>query len=370
MKKKVLHVVEAFGGGVFTYLVSLVNKTCEEFDVTLAYTFRPQTPLNFEELIDPRVRLIEMKQVQRSINLKQDLKGAMEIRQIYKAVKPDFVHLHSSKAGFLGRMVINCRKQRVAYTPHGFSFLKEDDTPFVRRMYKEIERFAALKGGVVIGVSKGECEEALELTDYAAYINNGIELESLVNLEIKEPDIRAEKKLKVGTLGRICYQKNPEMFNRVAEYFYEDEFLWIGTGELAEILQEGNIRISGWKAHDLAIGLLNELDVFILPSLWEGLPISLLEAMYLKKICIVSNVVGNRDVIIHGVNGFIAETKEDYIEIIQNIKDGTYNLKDIAERAHRDVVSIYNVDVMCEKYAEIYKDEERFGNAKWVKQSV
>ena len=94
MKKKVLHVVEAFGGGVFTFLVALANKTCEEFDVTIAYTVRPQTPLNYRELIDPRVRLIEMSEVQRSINIGQDLKGAAEIYEIYKKIKPDFVHLH------------------------------------------------------------------------------------------------------------------------------------------------------------------------------------------------------------------------------------------------------------------------------------
>ncbi len=370
MKKKVLHIVEAFGGGVFTYLVALANKTCEEFDVTIAYTVRPQTPLNFMELLDPRIELIEMQQVKREISLTQDLKGAMEIGKICSMIKPDFIHLHSSKAGFLGRMVINCKKHNVAYTPHGFSFLKEDDSPFVRKMYKEIERIGALKGGVVIGVSKGEYEEALDLTANAGYVNNGIELEPLKELEMKALCINTEEKCRIGTLGRICYQKNPMMFNRIAEHFYEDKFLWIGSGELAEDLQEGNIRISGWKEHDLAVELLNQLDIFILPSLWEGLPISLLEAMYLKKICIVSNVVGNRDVIIHGINGFIAETKEDYIQIIQDLKDGKYDIEAIAQRAHNDVVNVYNIDVMCQRYAEIYNGNERIGNAKWVKQSV
>ena len=368
--KKVLHIVEAFGGGVFTFLVALANKTCEEFDVTIAYTVRPQTPLNYKELIDPRVHLIEMQSVQRSIDLKQDIKGAVEIYQIYKKVKPDFVHLHSSKAGFLGRLVINCKKTNVAYTPHGFSFLKEDDSPLVRTIYKTIEKIGAMMGGAVIGVSKGEFEEALKLTGNAGYVNNGIELDPIKDLELKDIDVTEGEKWKIGTLGRICYQKNPMMFNRVAEHFDQDRFLWIGSGEMAEELQAGNIRISGWKAHDLAVELLNKLDVFILPSLWEGLPISLLEAMYLKKICIVSNVVGNRDVIIHGMNGFIAETKEDYIKVIQDIKDGKYDIKAIAERAHNDVLSVYNVDVMCAKYAEVYHSDLKSGNVEWIQQSI
>ena len=46
-------------------------------------------------------------------------------------------------------------------------------------------------------------------------------------------------------------------------------------------------------------------DVFLLTSLWEGLPVSLLEAMYMKKPCVVSDVIGNHDVIENGRNGFI-----------------------------------------------------------------
>ena len=355
MKKKILHIVEAFGGGVFTYLIALANATCDEFDVTIAYTLRPQTPDGFEKFLDKRVHLIEMKEVKREIRLLQDMKGAAEIHKIYHQIKPDFVHLHSSKAGFLGRMVINCKKSKVIYTPHGYAFLKKDDSAFIRKIYKLVEKIAAKKGGEIVGVSKGEYEESLALTKCASYVDNGIDLNTIQNIEINNVTEIDFDKLRIGTLGRICYQKNPEMFNEIAKNLPDDLFVWIGDGDMSAVLTQRNIAISTWlEPHD-ALRILGRVNIFMLPSLWEGMPISLLEAMYLKKVCIVSNVIGNRDVIVHGENGFIADTVDDYVRVIHEIKEGKWDIQKIVDRAHQDVCKKYNIDVMCQKYIEIYR---------------
>lgn len=356
MKKKVLHIVEAFGGGVFTYLVALANGTCEEFDVTIAYTVRPQTPENFERFLDKRIHLIEMKHQQRSINLKKDFKGALEIRDIVEHVSPDVVHLHSSKAGILGRVAINCRKRKVFYTPHGFAFLKKDDPAPVRVLYRVVEKVATWFGGEIIAVSKGEYEEARKLTKRASYINNGIVLTEELTNEVRDVTAKALTRPVIGTLGRVCYQKNPKLFNEVAMGLKEDAFLWIGMGELEACITAPNVQITGWCEHAEAIGRLRELQIFLLPSLWEGLPISLLEAMYLKKVCIVSNVIGNRDVIVHGVNGFIADTAEEMIAIIRELKNGKWDVEKITSQARCDVEEKYNMQVMCEKYSERYRE--------------
>lgn len=356
MKKMILHIVEAFGGGVFSYLIALANATCDEFDVTIAYTIRPQTPDGFEKYLDPRIKLIEMKEVKREIRLIQDVKGAVEIYKIYKKVKPDFVHLHSSKAGFLGRMVIDCKANHLAYTPHGYAFLKKDDSKTKRNLYRFIEKFAAVKGGEVVAVSHGEYKEALSISKRATYVNNGINISAMKDITIRNPrDIDQTTSLIIGTVGRISYQKGPDIFDYVAQKFMNDRFLWVGDGELYHVLKSSNIAISSWLEPNEAILLLNKVDIFILPSLWEGLPISLLEAMYLKKICIVSNVIGNNDVIIHGENGFIANHKDDYVKIIQEIKNKKWNVYKITEKAHQDVCDKYNVDIMCEEYRKKYR---------------
>ena len=74
MKKKILMVCEAFGGGVFAYVAQLCNDMCREFDVYLAYSLRPQTPKNYKEVLDERVHLIQVKSFGGSIfNIAKDI---------------------------------------------------------------------------------------------------------------------------------------------------------------------------------------------------------------------------------------------------------------------------------------------------------
>ena len=169
----------------------------------------------------------------------------------------------------------------------------------------------------------------------------------------KEIDL---KKLKVCTVGRIGYQKNPDMFNKVAECFPDVHFTWIGDGELRDKLTSSNIEITGWKTRNEVLRILNEQDVFILCSLWEGLPISLLEAMYLKKICIVSDCIGNRDVIKNGENGYIAKDLNENIKIINNIVFKTKNNEEILRNAKNDIKNRFNIEKMVKKYSNIYNE--------------
>ena len=100
-KKRVLFVVEAFGGGVFTYMVDLANELIKKYDMFIAYAIRPQTPKNYKDYFDKRIHLIEVKNFTRSINPLKDLKALLKVKNIAKEVCPDIIHLHSSKAGVI-----------------------------------------------------------------------------------------------------------------------------------------------------------------------------------------------------------------------------------------------------------------------------
>lgn len=118
MKKKILMVCEAFGGGVFAYVAQLCNDMCREFDVYLAYSFRPQTPKNYKEVLDERVHLIQVKSFGGSIfNIAKDIQVIKELRAVAKDVNPDLIHLHSSIAGGLGRLAFSGKDIPVVYTP-------------------------------------------------------------------------------------------------------------------------------------------------------------------------------------------------------------------------------------------------------------
>jgi len=350
--KKILHVVEAFGGGVFMHLANLSNQLCEDNEVYIAYGIRPETHNNFQTYFNKRIHFIEVKNFTSEINFSKDIKAFFEIKEIIKDIKPDITHLHSSKAGALGRWAIDGKKNTMFYSPHGWAFLKKDDSVIKRFLYKAIEKICAFRKCEIIATSQGEYDESIKLSENSFLINNGINMEDLKPY-LKETSSYFNFPV-VYTIGRICFQKNPSLFNEIAMSLPNIKFMWIGDGEMRSTLTSPNIEIIGWGPRNEALKLSEKASVFLLCSLWEGLPLSLLEAMYLKKVCIVSDVIGNRDVIKTGINGFICHSTAEYTNMINSIFTNEFPSKDIIENAHQDVLSEYNTITMVKKYKEKY----------------
>lgn len=351
-KKKILFAVEAMGGGVFTYIVDLANELSKTFDIYIAYAVRPQTPSDYRSRFNDGIHLHEVRNFTRSINPVKDLKAASELKRLAEEIRPDIIHLHSSKAGAIGRIVFNGKSAPLFYTPHGYSFLMENYKPVKRLLFKTVEYVMAKRNCTTVSCSFGEHQESLKLTGKATYVNNGININALEKL--LSPVKAAEHPFTVFTLGRICYQKNPRLFNAVAAAMPDVHFLWIGDGELRDELKSSNIEITGWVDRDEALKRGVNADVFLLTSLWEGLPVSLLEAMYMKKLCVVSDVIGNHDVIHNGVNGFVCRTVGEFEKAIRAASTDS-----MLRAAFEDIEREYNTAVMAQKYIQIYDQSLR-----------
>lgn len=350
-KKKILYVVEAMGGGVFTYIVDLANELVNEYDMYIAYAVRPQTPADYTNYFDSRIHLIEVKSFGREINARKELRAISEIKEIAREVKPDIIHLHSSKAGVIGRIAFDGKKIPVFYTPHGYSFLMQNCKKINRMIYRTIETIMAKRNCMTISCSSGENQETLKMTSNATYVNNAI---NTTKLQLTLRNIKkVEHPFTIFTLGRVCYQKNPALFNKIAEMLPDVHFLWIGEGELQSELKSPNIEVTGWVERETALRLAVNADAFILTSLWEGLPMSLLEAMYMKKPCAVNNVIGNRDVIHNGSNGYVCDSVEDFVYAINEIKIG--NAENYIQKAFNEIGEYYDTKVQAQQYSGIYK---------------
>ena len=132
----------------------------------------------------------------------------------------------------------------------------------------------------------------------------------------------------------------------------EAKFVWIGCGELEAKLNSNNIEVTGWKSRKEALEIAKNADVFILCSLGEAVAMSLIENMYIKKLILVSNTIGNKSVIKDGINGYICNKPEDYANKIKMaIKKYPFEL---TENAYSDVINIYNTKVMKKKYINFY----------------
>jgi len=338
------------GGGVFTYIYNLSNELSFKYDIYIAYSTRPQTPTNFKSFFNQNIQLIEVHDFKREINFVSDLKSAIDLRKIVNKINPDIIHLHSSKAGAIGRIIFNNRKIPLFYTPHGYSFLMNGNY-LKNKFYMLVELNLSKLRCTTISCSLGEHEETLKMTHNARVVNNGINISEIESI-LAKTSLNTKKSItrQVFTLGRITEQKNPYLFNQIAEAMPNIKFLWIGDGELRDMLTAENIEIKGWLSREDALVTASKADVFLLTSKWEGLPISLLEAMYLKKTCVVSNVIGNKDVIEDKYNGFICNNITDYITAISS------NQKLLGQKAHETILSKYNMHLMGEEYNKIYSE--------------
>lgn len=360
---KILHIVEGFGGGVYSFLKDLCNNACEDFEIVVAYTRRPQTPENFESEFSPKIKLVNME-MSRNINLIKDMKDLFKIIKLIKLSKPDIIHLHSSKAGFLGRvacLLIGFDKNKVFYNPHGFAFLQENFSYKKRKLFFFLEKIAAKIGQNIIGVSNGEAKEALKLSTKVFRVDNAIDSKEIDKL-IQESGKDKDKGIVLGTIGRISYQKNPGLFNLIAKQFPDFTFLWVGDGELRNQLDASNIEVTGWMERERAIDEMQKIDIYIQTSLWEGLPIALLEAMYLKKPIVANNVIGNNDVVIHEYNGFLCNGKDDFIKYIDTIAKDNALSKKMGDNSRKYVTDNHLLNNMVENYKNIYLGKLKYYN--------
>lgn len=352
--KKILMVCEAFGGGVFSYVSQLCNDMCGEFDVYLAYSLRPQTPKNYKEFLDKRVHLIQVKHfgAKGLYNISNDIKIIKELRNLEKSIKPDIVHLHSSIAGGIGRIAFKGKENTVVYTPHGYAHILMGKG-IKSKIYELMEHILGKTNSITLTCCESEDAVAKTLGKKTKYIETGINLEDLSSsLDGIEP-IKDEK-FTVYTLGRACVQKQPQLFNRIAELVPEARFVWIGNGELEYLLTAPNIEVTGWKPRKEALAMAKGADVFVLCSLGEAIAMSLIENMYIRKLILVSNVMGNRSVICDGVNGYVCNTAEEYAN---HIKQAMKHFPEtLTEKAYQDVSNIYNTDVMKKKYIAFYNE--------------
>ena len=350
-KKKILMVCESFGGGAFTYVSQLCNDMVDDFEVYLAYSLRPQTPKNYKDFLNQKVHLIEMKNVgvKDLTNVKSDITAIKELRQIEKEIKPDVIHLHSSVAGGLGRIAYKGRNNTVVYTPHGYAHILMGPGK-KSKIYKFAEKILGNRA-LTLTCCQSEDEEAKKFSKRTAYIETGVNLADLsASLDGIKP-IKNDK-FTVFTLGRACVQKQPELFNRIAELVPEAQFVWIGNGELENELTASNIEVTGWKPRKEALAMAKGADAFVLCSLGEAVAMSLIENMYIKKLVLVSNTMGNKSVIHDGINGYVCDTAEEYAKRIKNaMKEFP---KEIPEKAYQDVLDIYNTETMKKKYIAFY----------------
>ena len=315
---------------------------------------------NFENYLDPNIH-IEISE--RKLNLIDILKLIIFI----KSKSIDIIHAHGKGAGLISRILIIFTRKPLIYTFHGIHLKCHS---FLMRLIYILYEF--LLGGLdsmKILVSESEKEYALKSNIYLGnkykVIHNGVnnmirkiynENNNLTNKNLKC------KRIKVISVCRFVKQKNIKDTLKIAEKIPSVDFYIIGDGpllnEIKDIISEKklkNVNLLGGKEN--VFSYLYYSDIYLSTSLYEGLPLSILEAMSVGLPILASNVVGNRDTIENRKSGYLYELDNidmavSYLIKLSKSKSLREKLGDYAFNRQR---SIYSKKYMVKKYMEIYK---------------
>ncbi len=278
------------------------------------------------------------------------------LKLIYYRIKyrPDVVHLHSSKMGALGRIAFNPKK--IVYTMHGFDSVRK-----AHREYLNVELLLKKRAFKIVGVSQYDVDGMQEegIVSNVACVYNGVDDRSLIPSVIKPQiesalqDIKAKYGKVVMCISRISKQKRIDLFFDIARLMPQYAFVWIGNKKEIEDHSD-NVFCLG-EVLD-ANYCLKYADLFILPSNYEGMPMSVLESLCFG-VPVVASSVGGIPEVIDGTNGFhIANDSALFAEKISYIlsDDDIYNT--MSRNARSSYLSRYTVNRMVDGYGQIFNE--------------
>jgi glycosyltransferase involved in cell wall biosynthesis len=291
--------------------------------------------------------------VHREIDPASDLAAIGQLTKWLRHRKPDVIHLHSSKAGAIGRIAARMAGIPAIYSPHAIAFLRTDVGLPTRAMFFAIEWLLGIVGTVTVACSASELTAMRLIPGRKIAIPNGVNLAAL-----SVPDLRPDQVgLNIMLCGRITAQKNPELACAVAEASPPEwRWTWLGGGDLEDFVRaRGRISVTGWMPRSEAVTKLAGGDVVVHTSSWEGMPIAILEAMALGLPAIVTDAVGNRDVVEPGKTGFVCGNAEDFLRALSTLANKPALRRTMGDAARARVVETYDQTRLKQLWTALYE---------------
>lgn len=361
----IVHVIEPMEHGVFIWVVDMANRlVADGYRVTVLHSIREHTPKNWRTLFDSKVELIHV-QMSREINPVVDAKALYNLVKYINRLKPDIIHTHSSKSGFLARAAgfILRKNNRLLYTSHAIHYPLIEQ-PFKRKLYKYLEHIGYWLGGTIVACGKEEYDILLkEITNgntkRLIRISNGIDISQLTP---KDYSIKSQK-IKVGVTGRISLQKAPNVFADIAKKILSQrsdvEFVWIGGGEKQDVdyLESSGVKVTGMLDRSEVLKLVPSLDIFFQTSAYEGLSLALLEAQASGIPAVVTKIPGNDEVVQHGETGFVGESEEELLNNLEILLDSEEKRIEMGKQAKQYTGDNFSLVAMADQYKTEYEKQ-------------
>ena len=283
------------------------------------------------------------------------------LRALLRRLRPALVHAHGARAG----LPLAALARPLLYSVHGYHFVGKQGP--LRRLALAAERFCAARADLTLFVcqhDRGLAEQAgiLRRCRRHRVVPNGIDLAGLPPAR-GTPDGRT-----LGFLGRLEAVKNPLLALEVLAALRDDghRLVVIGDGPLMGALREraaalglaDRVELAGSLARPAALERLAGLDVLLVPSLWEGMPLAPLEAMAIGVPVIASRVGGLPEIIADGRTGVLIDGHDPrrYADAVRRLTDDAAWRAGIVACARADVAARFSWAAARRAYLELYRE--------------
>lgn len=386
---KIVRIINRFNLGGPTYNVSLLSKHLPEPYETILIGGKEEAH-EASSLFIPEsmgLRPVQVKSLSRKISPLDDLRAFFEIYRIIRKNKPQIVHTHAAKAGFIGRLAAKlCGVPIIVHTYHGHVF-RNYFSPFKTRLIIFTERFLAGLSDAIIAISPEQHHDLTHVFKICAaeqchIVRLGFDLDKFTKVDISEREqfrkkyLIKEDEIAVGIIGRLAPIKNHQLFlENIAELKKENlriKALIVGDGELKENLTklckdkglsyqfgepenpDYDVCFTGWiKEMEKCLA---GLDIVCLTSKNEGTPVSLIEAQAAGKIIVSTNVGGVKD--IKFSDYFFLTEKEDFSDfknkLLQAITLQCSINKELLMESSNKIITEYHYERLISNMKKLY----------------
>jgi glycosyltransferase involved in cell wall biosynthesis len=362
-------------GGVAEYVRQVVNGLDhDEFHISVACLSENGPEFAAELAQIPNVNTFSLSMNRYKVDPFSDARVLWALAQQLRRERYDLIHAHASKPGYLARLAAFGTGIPVLYSPHCFAFhagAGRASATMVSTMERLAARFLTTR---IVAIAGGEQKLAQKYRvgtdELFVTIRTGIDArpycipvdKAALKLSLGVP---ANATL-VGGVGRLNHQKSPLDYVRMAALVHQElpdvHFAWIGSGPLedearrlsAELGLNDVLHFAGHRTDIPA--LLQCMDCFVLPSLWEGFPIVLLEAMAAGAPVVATDIPGNDEAVCSGVNGWLvpvhdpAKLAESVFDLLSNPERASA----FRESSKRRVEQEFTPEAMLGGLANIY----------------
>jgi len=357
---RVLHVIARLNvGGTARYITQLANELPKHGIETFVATGFVQGA-EVEDESAQSIDIIRIPSMGRSINPIKDHFARKQLEKIIAEVKPDIIHTHTFKAGYVIRM----KKQPVpvVHTFHGHLLDDPEFSGFKSKVITEVERMLAKKATKLVTVGRRVAEELLEqrIGTKEQYVNipPGVVALNITPREeaLKNLGMTDNGQPIVGWIARVTGVKNPTLALEVADAMPDTHFVIAGGGDLLDQVKAkapSNVSVIGWaKAEDL----FGASDIILSTSENEGMPVALIEAQLAGKPVVATDVGSVAEVLLNHETGIVTNKNAGSIALaIESLLLDKEKRTEMGTLATTRAQALFSVDRMINAHIELYK---------------